>query len=135
MERFMSHEHLARDRRFKRANNANQLMRSLPNSLTSASVATGHENSPRTIPSGQSAQENSNERPTMRFLSRAVSWRVKIDSRLGSQKTNSTRSNESMQQCQSARFWCGPPKFSATAIKHESEPKSRRTTSPKPRNA
>jgi uncharacterized ferritin-like protein (DUF455 family) len=33
MERFMSHEHLARDRRFKRANNANQLMRSLPNDV------------------------------------------------------------------------------------------------------
>ncbi len=33
MERFMSHEHLARDSRFKRADNRNQLMRSLPNDV------------------------------------------------------------------------------------------------------
>ncbi len=33
MERFMSHEGLARDRRFKRADNRNQLMRSLPDDV------------------------------------------------------------------------------------------------------
>jgi len=33
MERFMSHKHLARDRRFKRMENRNQLMRSLPNDV------------------------------------------------------------------------------------------------------
>ena len=33
MERFMSHEQLARDRRFKRADNRNQLMRSLPDDV------------------------------------------------------------------------------------------------------
>ena len=33
MERFMSHEHLARDRRFKRADNRNQLMRTLPDDV------------------------------------------------------------------------------------------------------
>jgi uncharacterized ferritin-like protein (DUF455 family) len=33
MDRFMSHENLARDRRFKRANNQNQLMRSLPHDV------------------------------------------------------------------------------------------------------
>ena len=33
MDRFMSHEHLARDRRFKRANSRNQLMQSLPNDV------------------------------------------------------------------------------------------------------
>jgi uncharacterized ferritin-like protein (DUF455 family) len=34
MERFMNHEHLARDSRFKRANNRNQLMQSLPNDVS-----------------------------------------------------------------------------------------------------
>ena len=33
MERFMSHEHLARDRRFKRTNSRNQLMQSLPDDV------------------------------------------------------------------------------------------------------
>ena len=33
MDRFMSHEHLARDRRFKRMENRNQLLRSLPNDV------------------------------------------------------------------------------------------------------
>ena len=33
MERFMNHEHLARDSRFKRANNRNQLMQSLPDNV------------------------------------------------------------------------------------------------------
>jgi uncharacterized ferritin-like protein (DUF455 family) len=33
MDRFMSHENLARDRRFKRATNQNQLMRSLPHDV------------------------------------------------------------------------------------------------------
>ena len=33
MDRFMSHEHLARDRRFKRASNQNQLLQSLPNDV------------------------------------------------------------------------------------------------------
>ena len=33
MERFMSHRHLARDSRFRRADNRNQLMRSLPDDV------------------------------------------------------------------------------------------------------
>lgn len=33
MDRFMSHEHLARDRRFKRANSRNQVMQSLPDDV------------------------------------------------------------------------------------------------------
>ena len=33
MDRFMSHDHLARDRRFKRADGRNQLMRSLPDDV------------------------------------------------------------------------------------------------------
>jgi uncharacterized ferritin-like protein (DUF455 family) len=33
MDRFMSHQHLARDRRFKRMENRNQLLRSLPNDV------------------------------------------------------------------------------------------------------
>ncbi len=34
MERFMSHQHLARDSRFRRADNRNQLMRSLPDDVS-----------------------------------------------------------------------------------------------------